>query len=1334
MTTNIRPPYPSDADLPDSNAANSDAASPTNEGVNGKTNGSMTNGSVNGSSNSSTGNNSTGNSSTGNKPTGNRPTGHQPASNNSTNKTTNGSMSGQQTNGASHDLLTGIPFNTSVTNGAVADSRTNDSTANGNQKGRAVNNGSNNGSNNSGIREVPQARRKNEPDDYRDTRYGAERYAPEKVKVTAPSRSALLQWFYDLPVADKQLIGLLGSKILSVAGVIAFSLLLFSITGRQQLLEEAESELIATENDLSRGDADSELLTTDALLLEAATLYSEIGDEGIADSIVADEARQTLRSTLQNRQLEYASLVGPNRRVLASGGADRQGELIDPDGLVTVALSEGRPVMATSLVTLESFQQLGITPPGGTDEAALVRFSVSPILSGESATQRGTDSETVARGEVIGAVVTGDVLDANSRIVSDALGQFPSGYSAIYRRDPSGGFAKVAVERSDDIGVELDIADHQFLQEAIGVSSGEIASERFVGPRREGFTFPLFGPQREGYTFAAKPIVGASGEPVGVVLRGLSENTIGTQQRRNALFVTCAALSAILVDAIIARLLGRSIVKPIRNLQTATEQFSSGDRTARAAVFSRDEVGRVASAFNDLASSVAITETSLRFQSETQSEAAKRAQLLSEFTSQVRRSLDVDSILSTAVDRVRDILEVDRVLIYRFNASYTGGDVTAESVGEGWTQALGRHLEDPMLPNSVDRFKSGQVSFVRDVDKGDLTECHCKLLRELDVKANLVGPIVVGDDLVGLLCAHQCSGPRQWQPEDISLMQQVTTQVGYALAQGRILLSQKQAVKREQQLTNLVTSIRETTDKEQIFRIVTRQIKLAIDTSRVLVYTFDKDWNGTIVAEEVDSQWPAALGAEITDPCFAENYIDQYRTGRVKATTDIYQAGLTQCHLAQLEPFEVRANIVAPIVVEGRLLGLLIAHECEGPREWSDLTINFMQRAATQLGYALEQAEAITQKRLALFEKEELSEEKSQRQLLLEKQLMNLLDNVGAAAQGDLTVRADVEAGEIGTVADFFNVIIENLRQIVTQVKRSANAVNASLGENEGAIRDLAEEALRQAEQTTHTLHSMSEMTSSIRQVAAQAQEAADVAKQASETATAGEEAMDLTVNNILAMRQTVGQTAKKVKRLGESSQQITKAVMLINQIAQQTNLLAINAGIEAAKAGEAGQGFAAVAEEVGELATRSASATDEIERIVDTIQRETNDVVEAIEQSTSQVVEGTRRVEDAKASLNQIIAGSQRVDELARLISKATGSQVETSASVSGLISEIALLSTQTSEASLQASQAMKQTVTVAQNLNEQVATFIVEDASRSSSSDSSSSSNSQQANPQQA
>ena len=1133
---------------------------------------------------------------------------------------------------------------------------------------------------------------------YRGVRYKAdgERYAPENIQVTQSSRSKLVQWFYDRRVANKQLTGLLASKMLSVSGVIGVSLVLLAINGRRQLLNQAVSELSSTAQSLTEVSPSG--APSDGVLLEAAEEYAEFGN--LEDGL-KQEARTALQTRLEINQLEYVALVDPEFRIVANGNADRSGSLFNPNNLVSSALRQGEPKSSITLQTLTDLQQIGIPVPSNVNEAALVKFAVTPIFEGGTPTDR-----TGVPNEIIGALVTGDVLDGSSPLVADALGRVADGYSEIYLQEPSGSFDLVARAESGEISpgqTSGGTYDYNFLDQTVRSASGngtaQITSERVRQPNGADFTV------------AAAAIVDANGKPIGVIQHGLPERSLQNWLRNATGILIGTALLALLADLIIAKLLGRSIVKPLRNLQEATEKFASGDRSIRADVFARDEVGRVASAFNELAAAVSSSESSLRFQSETQTESARRARTLSELTSDIRKTLEAEAIFNTSVERARDVLNVDRVLIYRFRPDYAGGEVTAESVGKGWTRAQGQHLEDPMLPDSVDRFLTGQVSKVENIETEDLTDCHCRLLRELEVKANMVAPIIVGDELVGLLCAHQCSSPRIWQPEEINMIQQIATQVGYALAQAKLLDTQKQAVKREQQLSSLVASIRDTTDQEKIFRIITRQVKLAIEASRIIVYLFDENWKGTVVAESVDAQWPSALGAEIADPCFAERYVEQYRTGRVKATPDIYQAGLTDCHLGQLEPYQVKANLVAPIVVEDKLLGLLIAHECGGPRNWSDLTINFMQRAATQLGYALEQARATTQRETAVNEMTALAEERIQRQERLQSQLVGLLGDVEAAADGNLTVRADVTAGEIGTVADFFNAIIENLRQVVTQVKQSANEVNTSLGENEGAIRLLADEALQQAEQTTLTLDSVEAMTASIRQVAHQAEEAAAVAKSASETATLGGEAMDLTVSNIMSLRQTVGQTAKKVKRLGESSQQITKAVSLINQISQQTNLLAINAGIEAARAGEDGQGFAAVAEEVGELATRSASATEEIERIVEAIQRETGDVVEAIEQSTAQVVEGTRRVEDAKASLNQILTGSQKMDELARMISDATSSQVATSTTVSALMEKIAQLAKRTSESSRQVSQALNQTVSVAQDLQSQVSTFVVDE-----------------------
>lgn len=333
----------------------------------------------------------------------------------------------------------------------------------------------------------------------------------------------------------------------------------------------------------------------------------------------------------------------------------------------------------------------------------------------------------------------------------------------------------------------------------------------------------------------------------------------------------------------------------------------------------------------------------------------------------------------------------------------------------------------------------------------------------------------------------------------------------------------------------------------------------------------------------------------------------------------------------------------------------------------------------------------------------------SEEQEAIHIQLLELLSHVEDAARGDLTVRADVTTGEIGTVADFFNSIIENLRDIVTQVKQAANQLNTAIGSNEGAIRQLAEAALTQAAQINRTLDAVDNMTYSMQGVAASAEQAATVANHAAHTATTSGQAMDLTVQNILSLRETVAETSRKVRRLGESSQQISRVVSIINQIATQTNLLAINAGIEAARAGEEGQGFAVVAEEIGELAARSATATQEIEYIVENIQRETSEVAKAIEISTTQVVEGTQIVEEAKQSLSQILEVSQQIDFLIKSISTATASQVQTSQRVSQLMQDVALVSKRTSDSSHLVAQSLQQTVEISQQLQATVGTFKV-------------------------
>ncbi|MEM7554003.1 MAG: methyl-accepting chemotaxis protein, partial [Cyanobacteria bacterium P01_A01_bin.84] len=426
--------------------------------------------------------------------------------------------------------------------------------------------------------------------------------------------------------------------------------------------------------------------------------------------------------------------------------------------------------------------------------------------------------------------------------------------------------------------------------------------------------------------------------------------------------------------------------------------------------------------------------------------------------------------------------------------------------------------------------------------------------------------------------------------------------------------------------------------------------------------------------------------------------------------SNIYEAGLTDCYIQQLEPFAVKANLVAPILLGDNLLGLLIAHQCSNTRDWQPSEIDSFEQFARIIGLALERANLLEITKKAKEAAEQFSQQQREQKENLQAQLIDLLSHIEGASYGDLTVRAEVTNGEIGTVADFFNSIIESLREIVTQVKSTATHVDDAIAENYGAINQLAGEALQQAQEVDRTLESVKQMRSSIKDVAISARRATVVAKTVHNTAKVGGEAVDLTVQNILGLRETIGETAKKVKRLGESSQHISRIVSLINQIAVQTNLLAINAGIEAERAGEGTQGFVVVAEEVSALAARSASATTEIEGIVANIQRETSDVVRAMELGTTQVVEGTTLVEDTKNRFNQILDVSRQIDELVQSISTATVSQVETSKQVAHLMQDVAKLSEMTSNSSEKVSAYLEKTVEISQALQANVGTFKID------------------------
>jgi methyl-accepting chemotaxis protein PixJ len=516
-----------------------------------------------------------------------------------------------------------------------------------------------------------------------------------------------------------------------------------------------------------------------------------------------------------------------------------------------------------------------------------------------------------------------------------------------------------------------------------------------------------------------------------------------------------------------------------------------------------------------------------------------------------------------------------------------------------------------------------------------------------------------------------------------------------------LLLSQADALK-ETQLLGRIAQARTEGQLAEPLNEILKEARALIHADRLVIYRFLPNWGGHIVAESVGAGHTSAMTERISDSCIPQILRDQYVQGRIISHRNVLEAGYHAEHTKLLERLQIKSNLVVPIVQSDSLIALIVAHHCREYHDWdlaeSDVLLKVSAKlAAPMMGYA------VSERNKFAGDRERAENENRQRELI------RLLGDIEGAATGDLTVRSEINEGEIAIVGDFFNSIIENIRDIVTTVKSSSLQVGNYMGENEVEIRQLATAATAQAEQINLTLKKVEAGTISIREVANNAKQAAVVATSATATAQQGGRAIDNTVMNINQLRDTVAETAKKVKRLGESSQQISKAIGLINQIALQTNLLAINASIEAARAGEEGRGFAVVAEEVAQLATQSATATKEIEKIVETIQRETSEVTQAMELSTTQVVEGTRAVEQTKLSLQEIIDQSQQIDVFLQSIAAAAIEQAESSQAVTQVMTYVAQVSNQTSTSSEQVSNSLQATALITRELQASVDKFKV-------------------------
>jgi twitching motility protein PilJ len=321
--------------------------------------------------------------------------------------------------------------------------------------------------------------------------------------------------------------------------------------------------------------------------------------------------------------------------------------------------------------------------------------------------------------------------------------------------------------------------------------------------------------------------------------------------------------------------------------------------------------------------------------------------------------------------------------------------------------------------------------------------------------------------------------------------------------------------------------------------------------------------------------------------------------------------------------------------------------------------------------------------------------------------ILRLLDEIGNLASGDLTVRARVTEDVTGAIADSINYTIDELRRLVTGITGAAQQVTAATQEAQAVTGQLLQAAQKQAAEIQGTGQSVAQMTVSMHEVSKSANDSASVAKTSLSAAEKGAQAVHNAIRGMNDIREQIQETSKRIKRLGESSQEIGEIVQLISDITEQTNVLALNAAIQAASAGEAGRGFTVVAEEVQRLAERSAEATKHIGAIVKSIQRDTQDAVEAMERSTRGVVDGTRTADEAGEALREIEQISNRLAELIGSISSSTREQAGSAAKVAANMKAILAITQLTSEGTKKTAASASKLTALADGLKDSVAGF---------------------------
>ena len=369
---------------------------------------------------------------------------------------------------------------------------------------------------------------------------------------------------------------------------------------------------------------------------------------------------------------------------------------------------------------------------------------------------------------------------------------------------------------------------------------------------------------------------------------------------------------------------------------------------------------------------------------------SEREKLLALATS-IHQAPDLDSKLKITVNEVRRILRSDRVLVYRFNGD-NFGVVIAESLEREFSPALNQNIASISFgANQAADYLTQQVVIIDDISSSEITLPQMQMRENLQVKASLSVPLVVSEKVWGLLVVQQCSAPRHWLDNEINLLYQIGLELAIFLQPAEVGIQLQRQVEQEQTFNKVLNRIRQTQDLDTLFKATSREVRHLLNADRVAVFRLfpESGFNeGIFISEDVLPNYSSTVGLKVYDHYFGQQFASQYREGRIQAIADIHDAGMSECHVELLAQFQIRANLIVPLINGTTLWGLLCIHQCSGPRKWQNHEIDFVKRIAAQFGIALGQAGYVEQLK-----------EKSERLAIVAEREKNFIQIIGKVGQ-----------------------------------------------------------------------------------------------------------------------------------------------------------------------------------------------------------------------------------------------------------------------------------------------------------------------------------------------